>query len=86
VQELIPTVEIVSPSVFNIQDLVKEMGLSEDIITAYLKEFLALKNKDQFMEKMHSECGYLEIKVERLFNELLPHYVKIRSFYQQTPN
>jgi len=73
-EEVVPPAEIVSPSVFDIPDLVKKMGLPEDIITAYLKEFLALKNKEQLMEKMRSECGDLEINVERLFNELLPHY------------
>ena len=82
-EEVILPAEIVNPSVFDIADIAKNMGMSETVVTEYLKEFLAIKNQTQLSEKMRSECGYLEIKVERLFSNLLPHYIKMRSSYQQ---
>jgi len=85
-EEVVPPVKIVKPSVFDIANIAKNMGMSQTLVTEYLKEFLAKRNQTQLSEKMRSECGYLETKVERLFNNLFPHYIKMRSFYQQKPN
>ena len=85
-EEVAPPVQIVNPSVFDIAGIAKDIDISQTVVTKYLKEFLAVKNQTQLSEKMRSECGYLEIKVERLFDKLFPHYTKMRSFYQQKPN
>ncbi|MFC2013857.1 hypothetical protein ACFLU8_03135, partial [Chloroflexota bacterium] len=60
--------------------------MSQILVTEYLKEFLKIENQFQLSEKMRSECVYLEMEAERLFNNLFPHYIKMRSFYQQKPN
>ena len=84
-EEVSPPLQMVKPSVFPIAEMAKDLRMSQDVVTRHLKAYLAVKNQTQLSEKMRSECGYLEIKVERLFDKLFPYYIKMRSFYQQKP-
>jgi len=84
-EEVAPPLQMVKPSVFPIAQIAEALGMSQDVVTRHLEEYLAVKNQTQLAEKMRSECGYLEMKVERLLDKLFPHYIEMRSFYQQRP-
>lgn len=77
-----PPIRMVSPNVFDISDLAKNTGMDERVVRFYLDEFLAVKDKAQLIDKMLHECEHIEIQIEKLFNQLVPQYYRIHSFYQ----
>jgi hypothetical protein len=85
-EEVAPPLQKVKPSVFPIAKMATALGMSQDVVTRQVKEYLAVRNRTQLSEKMRSECGDLETQVEPLFDKLLPHYIKMRSFYGGNPN
>lgn len=78
-----PPIRVVKPTVFNIADLAKNSGIEEEAVIAALEEFLAVRNQKELVQKMESECYLLELRIKRLFDKLLPHYIRIQSFYDQ---
>jgi hypothetical protein len=66
---------------FDIPTLAEAIGIDEDAVKADLREFLTLKNREHLYEKMESECEDIKLVVAQLFDELYPHYLKLRSFY-----
>lgn len=78
-----PPIRMGTPSLFNGSDIAKNMGMDEEVIRAYLEEFLAVKGKAHLVEIMLRERGQIERQVEKLFSKLLPQYNRIHNFYEQ---
>ncbi len=46
-----------------------------------LEEFLMIKTREDLLAIMDKECKQIESQAEKLFDELLPVYRRMRSFY-----
>jgi hypothetical protein len=66
---------------FDVSGVAEAMGTDEETLKANLQEFLAKKSREHLYEKIESECEDIKLVVAQLFDELYPHYLKLRSFY-----
>ena len=53
----------------------------KDELRELLAEFLAIHTRKELLAIMDKECKQIESQVEKLFDELLPVYRRMRSFY-----
>ncbi len=63
--------------------LTQDFGSDEMELREFFEGFIAEKQKLQFIRDLELECNSIESNIEKLFEKLLPQYIKIHSFYKE---
>jgi len=66
----------------DISTLTQEISADETEIRELFEGFVAANQKRRFIGYLENECNSIESKVEKLFDKLLPQYIKIQAFYK----
>lgn len=77
-----PEYKVTEKIEIDISTLTEAIGADETEIRKLLEEFLTDRKRLGFIAKLEDECNSIESKVERLFDKLLPQYIKIQAFYK----
>jgi hypothetical protein len=62
--------------------LTQDISADETEIREFFEGFIAANRKSKFIADLENECNSIESKVEKLFDKLLPQYIKIQAFYK----
>ena len=66
----------------DISTLAQDIGADVTEIRKFFEGFAADSNRLRFIAKLENEYNSIESKVEKLFDKLLPQYIKIQAFYK----
>lgn len=75
----VPKVDFHDPEV--IKRLAQAIGRDIGYTKILIREFYSEKDREKLLSFINNEYTNLEAKVEHLFDELLPHYLKIHQSY-----
>lgn len=74
-----PRVDFDDPG--TIERLAKGIGRDIGYTKILIKEFYSERDREKLLSFIHNEYADLEREVQQLFDELLPHYLKMHEFY-----
>ena len=66
----------------DISTLTQDISADETEIREFLEGLVAASQKRKFIGDLENECNSIRSKVEKLFDKLLPQYIKIQAFYK----
>jgi len=66
----------------DISTLAQDIGADVTEIREFFEGFAADSRRLRFIADLENECNSIESKVEKLFDKLLPQYIKIQAFYE----